>query len=88
MTKKIKVFSTPGCNSCNQAKRYLTEKGVDFDYIDVTTDSEGLQEMRTLSRGARSAPIISIGDKVLVGFNKAELDSALSFYESSLPEKF
>jgi glutaredoxin 3 len=78
MVKKVKVYSTPGCNGCNQAKRYLTEKGVDFDYVDVTTDSEALKEMRALSGGARSAPIISVGDKVLIGFNKAELDSALN----------
>jgi glutaredoxin 3 len=78
MAKKVRVFSAPGCNTCSQAKRYLTEKGVDFDYIDVTADGGALQEMKTLSRGARSAPVIAVGDKVLLGFNKAELDSALS----------
>jgi glutaredoxin 3 len=78
MIKKVRVFSTPGCNSCKQAGKFLSEKGVDFDYIDVTSDGEALKEMRTISKGARSAPIISVCDKVLIGFNKAELENAIN----------
>lgn len=78
MAKKVKVFSTPECSNCNQAKKFLSDKGVEFDYIDVTRDGEALREMRTLSRGARSVPIISVCDKVLVGFNRIELEKAIS----------
>ncbi|MEM5787194.1 MAG: glutaredoxin family protein [Syntrophobacteraceae bacterium] len=78
MAKKIRVYSAPGCATCNQAKKFLTEKGVEFDYLDVTSDGEALKEMRQIARGARSVPIISVCDKVLFGFNKAELEKALS----------
>ena len=77
MDKKVRVFSTPGCDLCERTRRFLTEKGVDFDYIDVTLDRDSLQEMRQLSRGARSAPVVSVGDKVLLGFNKEELEKAI-----------
>lgn len=77
MADKIKIYSTPGCNPCDQAKRFLSEKGVEFDSYDVTRDSNALQEMRRISRGARSSPIISLCDKVLVGFNKQELEKAM-----------
>jgi glutaredoxin 3 len=77
MDRKVKVFSTPNCDLCERTRRFLTEKGVDFDYVDVTRDRDSLREMRELSRGARSAPVVSIGDKVVVGFNKDELEKAI-----------
>ena len=76
--KKFKVYTTPQCNNCNQARKFLTEKGVEFDYIDVTRDGEALREMKSISRGARSVPIISVCDRVLVGFNRVELEKAIS----------
>ncbi|MFZ2445936.1 MAG: glutaredoxin family protein [Syntrophobacteraceae bacterium] len=78
MDKRIKVFTTPGCDNCNQARKFLSDQGVEFDYIDVTEDGQALLEMKSLARGARTAPIISVCDKVLVGFNKAELEKAIS----------
>ncbi len=77
-TGKVKVFSTPDCNKCSQARKFLDERGIDFEYIDVTLSAEALQEMRSISRGARSVPIISICDQVLVGYDKAELEEAIT----------
>ncbi len=78
MNEKVKVYSTPACNQCERAKAFLSEKGIDYDAFDITQDSDALQEMRRISRGARSAPVISVCDKVLVGFNKEELEKAVS----------
>ena len=78
MAGRIKIYSTPGCTLCDRARRYLSEKGVDFELVDVTTNSEALLEMKKLSGGARTAPVISVGDKVLIGFDKMQLEEALS----------
>jgi glutaredoxin len=78
MSGRIKIYSTPGCGLCDQAKKYFTGKGVEVDLVDVTRDSEALQEMRKLAGGVRTAPVISICDKVFVGFNKRELEEAAS----------
>ena len=78
MAGRIKVYSTPGCGLCDQAKKYLSGKGLDFDMVDVTRDSEALGEMKKLAGGVRTAPVISICDKVLVGFDKKELEEAAS----------
>lgn len=78
MDKKVKVFSTPNCDLCERTRRFLAEKGVDFEYVDVTRDRDSLQEMRELSHGARSAPVVSVGDKVVVGFNREELEKAIN----------
>ena len=78
MAKKVRIFSTPNCNLCEQARKLLSEKGVEFDSFDITRDREALQEMQELSHGARTAPVISVGDKVLVGFNRKELEEAVN----------
>lgn len=79
MAARIRIYSTPNCNLCNEAKKYFTERGVDFDLVDVTRDREALEEMKKLTGGARTAPVISIGDRVLVGFRKEEVDEAMGF---------
>ncbi len=77
MKTNVKVYSTPDCTKCNQAKQLLKEHGVEFDSIDITESPEAFQEMRTVSRGARSVPIISVCDRVLVGYDRAELLQAI-----------
>jgi glutaredoxin len=78
MADRVKIYSTPGCGQCDQAKRFLSGRGVDVDLVDVTSDSEALKEMKKLTGGIRTAPVISVCDKVLVGFNKKELEEATS----------
>ncbi len=77
MAVRAKIYSTPECNLCDQAKKYLSEKGVDFDLVDITSDVDAFNEMKKVSGGARTAPVISIGDKVLVGFKKKDIEEAL-----------
>ncbi len=75
---KVKVFTTPDCNKCSQARKFLDDQGIDFEYIDVTRSAEALKEMKTISRGAHSVPIISICDQVLVGYDRAKLEEAIA----------
>lgn len=82
MAKKVKVYTTPTCTYCRQAKAFLEEKGVDFDVYDVSKDKEALKEMKEISKGARSVPVIAVGDEVLVGFDRADLEKALKRLES------
>lgn len=77
MAKKVKIYTTSGCPYCQQAKDYLTEKGVPFEVVDVGKDPQALQEMRKISGGGRSVPVISVGDEVIIGFEPELLDKAL-----------
>ena len=80
MAGRIKIYSTPGCGVCHQAEKYLAEKGADVEMVDVSRDSEAFQEMKKLSGGVRTAPVISVCDKVLIGFNKKELEEAVGCF--------
>ncbi len=74
---KIKVYGTPTCPHCKQAKKFLSEHNVDFDDFDVTTDKEKADEMKRKS-GAMSVPVIDVNGTIIVGFDEAGLREALN----------
>ena len=75
--KKVEVFSTPTCPWCRKAKEYLQSKDVSYEDYNVAEQRDKLQEMVELS-GQRGVPVLKIGDEVIVGFNQAMIDQALS----------
>jgi glutaredoxin 3 len=77
----IIVYSTAACPYCVMAKQYLKSKGVSFEEVDVGADSEKAREMVEKS-GQQGVPVIEINGKIIVGFNKPEIDSALSLLGS------
>ncbi len=74
--KRVIVFSTPTCPHCNSAKRYLRERGIPFRDVDVSRDPAAARDMIRRS-GQQGVPVIDIGGKIVVGFNKAEVDRLL-----------
>jgi glutaredoxin 3 len=77
MAIKIKVYSTPTCPYCLRAKEYLREQGVDFEEYDVAADREKAREMVDKS-GQMGVPVIDIDGDIIVGFDKQQIDAALS----------
>lgn len=73
---KVLVFSTPTCSFCNLAKKYFREKGVKFTDIDVSRDQMAARDMVRRS-GQMGVPVIDIGGKIIVGFDKPKINSLL-----------
>jgi len=57
-------------------KVYLSQKGVAYQEIDVSADPKALEEM-VRKTGSMGVPTITIDDKVVVGFQRQELDELL-----------
>ncbi|TYQ15290.1 UNVERIFIED_CONTAM: glutaredoxin-like YruB-family protein [Acetivibrio alkalicellulosi] len=74
---EIKVYSTPTCPYCIQAKKYLESKNVQFQEFDVSTDREAASEMIDKS-GQRGVPVIDVNGEIIIGFDKGRLDSLIS----------
>jgi glutaredoxin 3 len=81
MDKKVKIYTTSACPNCQQAKEYLTGRGIQFEAVDVSKDKDALQEMKQISGGARSVPVIAVGEQVILGFERAEIEKALKCLE-------
>lgn len=73
----VTVYSRPGCGVCTAVKGYLARQGVRFREFDVSRDQDAMQEMVNLTGGARSLPVVAVGDTAVVGFAKERLDQLL-----------
>lgn len=69
---KIKVFSTPTCPYCQTLKAFLTEKGFQYDDINVAEDEKARDEMIQRS-GQMGVPVIDIDGEIVVGFDREKI---------------
>ena len=63
---EITVYSKPNCVRCEMAKRYLNDKGVPFEEVDVFENAEALQMLR--DEGYSEMPIVDINGERHTGF--------------------
>ncbi|MCX7706820.1 MAG: glutaredoxin family protein [Anaerolineae bacterium] len=73
---RVIIFSTPTCAFCNAAKSYFRQKGIKFRDVDVSRDPAAARDMVRRS-GQQGVPVIDIGGKIVVGFDRAKIDSLL-----------
>ena len=76
MDKNVTMYTTPTCHFCHMAKEFLKEKGIEYTDYNVAEDADKRQEMIERS-GQMGVPVIFAGDKMLIGFDKDKLSTAL-----------
>jgi mycoredoxin len=74
----VTLYSTSWCASCFMAKRYLDQKGVSYDEIDIDLDPEAAQKVMSLAHGYKTVPTMIIGDSVVVDWDRRALEKALA----------
>jgi glutaredoxin 3 len=74
---KVLLFSTSTCSWCRRAKRYFKEQGVPFKEINVERDQDAARDV-VRKTGQTSVPVIKIGSKWIVGFDKERIDRELA----------
>jgi glutaredoxin len=60
---------------CDQAKEYLSQKGIEFQERDIAQDPRALAELKKLAY--MTTPVIVIEGSVIVGFDADKIDQAL-----------
>ncbi|HXF84812.1 MAG TPA: glutaredoxin domain-containing protein [Anaerolineales bacterium] len=73
---RVIIFTTPTCAFCNMAKKYFREKGIKFKDVDVSRDPAAARDMVRRS-GQQGVPVIDIGGRIVVGFDRAKIDKYL-----------
>ena len=58
------------------AMEYFKRKNVGYDEIDITSNGEGFKWVIDHT-GQAAVPVIKIGEKVIIGFDRPEIDAAL-----------
>lgn len=65
---EVLIYRTTSCPYCDMAKRFLKDKGVEFEEIDVTHDHDKRMELVTMTGGRRTVPQIFINGKSVGGY--------------------
>lgn len=69
---KIRLFTTPICPYCFALKRFLEEKGIEFDVIDVSADLEAQKEMIEKTKQA-TVPVLDVDGEFVIGFDRKRI---------------
>lgn len=77
---KIRLFSTPVCPYCSTLKRFLEEKDIKFEAINVLDDLEAQEEMITKS-GQVTVPVLDVNGEFIVGFDRKKIIEKLGIKE-------
>jgi glutaredoxin 3 len=72
----ITIYTTPSCGYCNVAKAYFKENKIPFKEYNVAQDTRRADEMVRKS-GQMGVPVLDVNGKIIVGFNKPEIEKAL-----------
>ncbi len=74
---KVILFSTTSCSWCRRAKKYFKENRVSFNEVNVERDASAARTIQKKT-GQTGVPVIKIGSKWIVGFDKPAIERELS----------
>ena len=72
----VKIYTTPSCGYCHQAKGFLAQLGVEYTEHDVSRDRAAAEDMVRLS-GQMGVPVIAVDGQIVIGFDRARLQQLL-----------
>ncbi len=72
----VKIYTTPTCHYCKMAKEYFQSKSIQYEEYNVMTNLEKRQEMISKT-GQMGVPIIDIGGKIIIGFDRSKINEYL-----------
>lgn len=71
----VRIFTKQECPYSAGAKRLLTEKGIEYEEIDVTAAPERRSELERLAGGRTTLPQVFFGERHIGGYEDlAEID--------------
>ncbi len=81
-TRRVIVYSGPGCPACGRLKSYLRQHGVAFREVDISRNRRAAEKIARRS-GQMAVPQTDINGRLVVGFNRAQLDKLLGIQSGS-----
>ena len=72
----VTIYTTPSCGYCKVAKEFFRTRRVSYTEHNVASDKRKAEEMVRKS-GQTAVPVIDVNGKIIIGFNKPEIEKAL-----------
>ena len=76
-THDVTIYTTPTCHFCHAAKEFFDSNSVKYTEYNVASDLPKRKEMIEKS-GQMGVPVITIDDKVIVGYDEEKLRDLLA----------
>ncbi len=76
----IRLYTTPTCSYCRDAKAWLDERSCEYDALDITSDVRILREWRALT-GGEGVPALAHGNDLVIGFSPERYEQLLECCE-------
>ncbi len=81
--KTVTIYTTPDCQFCRELRDFLNERQISYIEHNVIDQPDRLSEMRKLTGGSASVPVIVTNrmqpdQNVFIGFDSTSLERALS----------
>lgn len=75
---QIIIYGAEWCGPCHATKHYLKTRGItDYQYVDI--DKEPAGGITAIEKsGQRAIPVIDIGGNIIVGYDRPQIDAALT----------
>jgi mycoredoxin len=79
MTKKIVFYTTQWCGDCKAAKRFLGERGIAFEEVDIEQRPEAAEIVMRHNDGMRKVPTLDVEGIIVSGdkFNATRFEMDL-----------
>jgi mycoredoxin len=79
LAKRIVVYTTPWCRDCEAAKRFLEERGIGYEEIDIEQRPDAAEIVMKLNDGMRKVPTLDVEGTIVSGddFNAARFEKDL-----------
>jgi glutaredoxin 3 len=73
---KIIIYGAEWCGFCHMVMRYLDDKKIGYNYIDVDEKPQAGKDAVEKS-GQRGIPVIDMDGEIIVGFDRPKIDNRL-----------
>ncbi len=65
--KRIIVYTTPWCHECRAAKRFLAERGIPFEEVDIESNPQAAEFVMKMNDGMRKVPTLDVEGTIVSG---------------------
>ncbi len=69
----VTVYTLPSCVQCESTKKYLKNKDVAFEVVDLSEDAAAMELVKSL--GYQAAPVVVAGEDHWSGFRPDKLSA-------------
>jgi mycoredoxin len=79
MGKRIVMYTTTWCRDCKAAKKFLAERGVPYEEVDIEQRPEAAEIVMRLNDGMRKVPTLDVEGTIVSGdrFDASRFESDL-----------